>query len=118
MTDERVTLYAYDPAWPTMFESEAGLLTATLGPWITGGVHHVGSTAVPGLSAKPVIDIMVGVAGLDVSRPCIDLLAGLDYCHAPYRTDVMHWFCKPSPAAPRPAGRVESLPWAFGGFAR
>jgi GrpB-like predicted nucleotidyltransferase (UPF0157 family) len=74
------------------------MLARTIGPWITGGVHHIGSTAVPGLAAKPVIDIMVGVLDLDSSRPCIDLLAKLDYCYAPYRDDVMHWFCKPSPA--------------------
>jgi GrpB-like predicted nucleotidyltransferase (UPF0157 family) len=96
--DEAVVLHAYDPAWPARFESEAAALTGVLGSWIAGGVHHVGSTAVPGLAAKPVIDIMVGVAGLDASRPCIDLLTELDYCYAPYRADVMHWFCKPSPA--------------------
>jgi GrpB-like predicted nucleotidyltransferase (UPF0157 family) len=96
--DEVVSLHPYDPAWPARFEREADLLAETLKPWITGGVHHVGSTAIPGLVAKPVIDIMIGVADLDTSRPCIDLLAELDYCYAPYRADVMHWFCKPSPA--------------------
>jgi GrpB-like predicted nucleotidyltransferase (UPF0157 family) len=96
--DEAVSIHAYDPAWAAGFEREAGILGDVLRPWITGGVHHVGSTAVPGLAAKPVIDIMVGVADLDSSRPAIDLLAGLDYCYAPYRTDVMHWFCKPDPA--------------------
>lgn len=96
--DEVVVLHPYDPAWPARFRSEAGILAGTLEPWITGGVHHVGSTAVPGLAAKAVIDIMVGVADLDSSRPCIDLLAELDYCYAPHRADVMHWFCKPSPA--------------------
>lgn len=97
-SDEVVHLRLYDPEWPAMFRREAGILAEVLEPWMTGGVHHVGSTAVPGLAAKPVIDIMVGVADLEASRPCIDLLAGLDYCYAPYRTDVMHWFCKPSPA--------------------
>lgn len=96
--DEVVSLHDYDPAWPARFQSEARILTEALRPWITGGVHHVGSTAIPGLAAKPVVDIMVGVADLDSSRPCIDLLAELDYCYAPYRPDVMHWFCKPSPA--------------------
>jgi GrpB-like predicted nucleotidyltransferase (UPF0157 family) len=96
--DEVVALHSYDSAWPARFQSEAGLLAEALRPWITGGVHHVGSTAIPGLAAKPVIDIMVGVADLDSSRPCIDLLAGLDYCYAPYRAEVMHWFCKPRPA--------------------
>ena len=95
--DEPVTLHAYDPAWPAGFRREADVLTAALGPWVTGGVHHVGSTAVPGLAAKPIIDIMVGVADLESSRPCIDVVAGLGYCYAPHRADVMHWFCKPSP---------------------
>jgi GrpB-like predicted nucleotidyltransferase (UPF0157 family) len=85
--DEAVALHSYDPAWPARFQSEAGMLTEALGPWITGGVHHVGSTAIPGLAAKPVIDIMVGVADLDSSRQCIDLLAELDYCYAPHRAD-------------------------------
>jgi hypothetical protein len=43
--DEVVSLHSYDPAWPARFQSEAGILTEALGPWITGGVHHVGSTA-------------------------------------------------------------------------
>jgi GrpB-like predicted nucleotidyltransferase (UPF0157 family) len=97
-TDEAVSVRDYNPEWPARFESEAVLLAEAIGPWITGGVNHVGSTAIPGLAAKPVIDIMVGVADLESSRPCIDLLARLDYCYAPYREDVMHWFCKPSPA--------------------
>lgn len=98
MTDERVTLHPYDPSWPAIFQREADTLASVLGPWITGGVHHVGSTAVPGLTAKPIIDIMIGVADLDSARPCLPLAAGLDYCYAPHRADVMHWFCKPSPA--------------------
>jgi GrpB-like predicted nucleotidyltransferase (UPF0157 family) len=74
--DQTLALHPYDAAWPANFASEASLLTQVLTPWITGGVHHVGSTAVPGLAAKPVIDIMIGVRDLDSTRPCIDLLAG------------------------------------------
>jgi len=96
--DEQVRIELYDATWPARFASEATAITAVIGPWITGGIHHVGSTAVPGLAAKPVIDIMVGVADLASSRPCIDLLAGLDYCYAPYRAETMHWFCKPRPS--------------------
>jgi GrpB-like predicted nucleotidyltransferase (UPF0157 family) len=61
-------------------------------------VHHVGSTAVPGLDAKPIIDIAVVVQSLEDSRPCLQLLSEIHYLYAPYRADVMHWFCKPSPA--------------------
>jgi len=104
--DEPIRVVAYDPAWPTRFEAEAALLREVLAPWITAvegvgtsaGVHHVGSTSVPGIAAKPIIDIAVGVADLESSRPCIELLAGYDYCYAPYRAGEMHWFCKPDPA--------------------
>ena len=51
----------------------------------------------PGLDAKPVIDILVGVRDLETSQACFDRLAALRYQYAPYRADEMHWFCKPSP---------------------
>jgi GrpB-like predicted nucleotidyltransferase (UPF0157 family) len=68
-----------------------------MGSWVAGGIHHVGSTAVPGLDAKPIIDILVGVEDLVVSRGCFEALAELEYLYAPYRADEMHWFCKPDP---------------------
>jgi GrpB-like predicted nucleotidyltransferase (UPF0157 family) len=64
---------------------------------VVGDIHHVGSTAVPGLAAKPIIDILVGVEDLESSRACFDSLAVLGYLYAPYRSEEMHWFCKPDP---------------------
>jgi GrpB-like predicted nucleotidyltransferase (UPF0157 family) len=96
--DESIRIVPYDPAWPARFEAERALLAAVLGPHVVGGIHHVGSTAVPGLDAKPVVDILVGVADLESSRSCIDLLAGCGYTYAPYRADEMHWLCKPGPS--------------------
>jgi GrpB-like predicted nucleotidyltransferase (UPF0157 family) len=93
--DEPVRVVPYDPAWPARFERERDQLERTLARWISGGVHHVGSTAVPGLAAKPTIDIMIGVAGLEAARACFTPLAALGYEYAPYRPDEMHWFCKP-----------------------
>jgi GrpB-like predicted nucleotidyltransferase (UPF0157 family) len=58
----------------------------------------VGSTAVPGLDAKPVIDILAGISDLESARACIGLVAPLGYLYAPYRTAEMHWFCKPHPS--------------------
>lgn len=88
----------YDPIWPTRFEAERSAIAEAIGEWVVGGVHHVGSTAVPGLKAKPIIDILVGVRSLDESRACFDPLAQLDYMYAPYLADEMHWFCKPHPS--------------------
>lgn len=96
--DDPVRIAAYDPGWDAQFEAERAALQECIGPWIIGGIHHVGSTSVPGLPAKPVIDIMAGVESLDRSRPCIEKVASLNYLYAPYLGDEMHWFCKPHPA--------------------
>lgn len=96
--DEPIRIVPYDSAWPTRFGEERGRLEEAIGPWIAGGIHHLGSTAVPGLAAKPIIDILVGVEDLESSRGCFDPLAGLGYLYAPYRTEKMHWFCKPDPS--------------------
>jgi GrpB-like predicted nucleotidyltransferase (UPF0157 family) len=96
--DAAIDLVPYDPSWPSLFDRERAVLASALAPWLAGPIEHVGSTAVPGLIAKPVIDIMVAVESLDVSRASISVLAEIGYVYFPYRTDVMHWFCKPSPA--------------------
>ena len=92
-----VEIVPYDPAWSKGFEEEREALQSALGPWLVGSIEHIGSTAVPGLAAKPVIDIMAGVENLDRSRPAISVVATLGYCYFPYRPDSEHWFCKPSP---------------------
>ena len=98
INDEPVRIVPHNRSWPGQFESEKALLEPTIGRWVTGGIHHVGSTAVPRLAAKPVIDILVGVRDLPFSRECIGELAKLGYQYAPYRVDEMHWFCKPDPS--------------------
>ena len=96
--DEPVRIDVHDPDWPARYEQERAALEEVLGESITGGIHHVGSTAVPGLDAKPIIDILVGVKDLQSARAYIEPLAKLDYMYAPYRTEEMVWFCKPHPA--------------------
>ncbi len=93
-----VEIVPYDSSWPERFEEERQRLLQTIGSWLVGPVEHIGSTAIPGLAAKPVIDIMAGVETLGASRPAIAALTDLDYCYAPYRPELEHWFCKPSPA--------------------
>ena len=87
----------YDNSWPSKFRAEKEFLESIIGKWIYGSIEHVGSTSVAGLSAKPVIDIMVGVESLETSKPAIDILTQNGYSFYPYKADVMHWFCKPSP---------------------
>ena len=98
-TDAPVEIVSYDRHWPGRFQAERELLLDALGPWLAArSIEHIGSTAVPGLAAKPVIDIMAGVESLEGSRAALVVLERLDYCWAPYRAEVMHWLCKPSPA--------------------
>jgi GrpB-like predicted nucleotidyltransferase (UPF0157 family) len=92
-----IRISSYDPAWADEFARERAALEEAIGAWAVGGIHHVGSTAVPGLAAKPIVDILVGVEDLESSRGCFDPLAGLEYLYAPYRSEEMHWFCKPDP---------------------
>lgn len=96
--DEPILLASPRPDWPARFEQERADLEKAIGEVVTGGIHHVGSTAVPGLEAKPIIDILVGVRDLESARACFEPLAELHYLYAPYLADEMHWFCKPDPA--------------------
>jgi GrpB-like predicted nucleotidyltransferase (UPF0157 family) len=59
-------LAAYDPGWPHLYEQEIVLGTGALAPVVAA--EHAGSTSVPGLAAKPTIDIAVGVASLARSQ--------------------------------------------------
>ena len=75
-----VVLQEYDPRWPVLFETEALRLRAAFGSMALQ-IEHVGSTAVPGLAAKPVIDIQVSVASLAPHGRYVTALAGLGYRH-------------------------------------
>jgi len=59
-----VIVVPYDAQWPEMFEAES-LLIKTLLDGVVKDVHHIGSTSVPGLSAKPVIDILLEVSDIN-----------------------------------------------------
>lgn len=97
MKDASILIEDHDPLWPHKFELERQLLAEILAPWLAGPIEHVGSTAIADMPAKPVIDIMVAVESLPASKAAIDVLRDNGYCYYPYKADVMHWFCKPSP---------------------
>lgn len=75
---EAVELAPYDPRWPTLFKAERAQIQAVLGGLVIE-IHHIGSTAVPGLLAKPIIDIMATVRQLDDAAACIAPLSSLGY---------------------------------------
>jgi GrpB-like predicted nucleotidyltransferase (UPF0157 family) len=61
LPDGRVVLVEYDPRWPELFEREARRVRAALGGRVLG-LEHCGSTSVPGLMAKPIVDMLLTVA--------------------------------------------------------
>lgn len=74
-----VVLTEYDPRWPARFEYEKSRILHALGERAVA-IEHIGSTAVPGLGAKPIIDIMVAVRSLKDDLPaCIEPLRRLGY---------------------------------------
>ena len=80
---EEVALIPYDPAWAGQFAAEARLIQGALGG-LAVEIEHIGSTAVPGLSAKPVIDILVTVRRLEDAAACIAPLQKLGYTFIDY----------------------------------
>ena len=73
-------LVDWDPAWPARFAAEAARIAGALGARALA-VEHVGSTAVPGLAGKPVLDVAVAVASLADADACIAPLEALGYAH-------------------------------------
>ena len=79
---DEVEIVDYDPRWPILFDEEAERLRATLDPSLIVGLEHFGSTAIPGLSAKPIIDILIAVRSLaDAQASFVKPLRNLDYVY-------------------------------------
>lgn len=74
-------LVSHDPCWAVEFRRERARLAPALAN-IALGIEHYGSTAVPGLSAKPILDILIGVKPLDRWADCHDPLLALGYDYA------------------------------------
>jgi GrpB-like predicted nucleotidyltransferase (UPF0157 family) len=78
MSNKPLKLVAYDPAWPADFAAEAARINDALDARALR-VEHIGSTSVPGLLAKPIIDIAVAVASAEVAEQCVAPLGALGY---------------------------------------
>jgi len=93
----QVALADYSPAWPRLFEAERGRLEAALGG-AAMAIEHIGSTAVPGLPAKPIIDIAAAVASLETVGALVAPLERLGYRYlGEYGLPGRHFFEKGAP---------------------
>ena len=77
-----IVVVDYDPQWPSLFEKEKEAIIAALGSRFLM-IEHIGSTAVPGLAAKPVIDIAVGIKSLADAPVLIPRIEQLGYRYEP-----------------------------------
>ena len=82
MVQRRVEIVEYDPKWAVLYREEKTRILAAIGH-LSVSVEHIGSTAVVGSGAKPIIDIMVGVNCLSDARLCMAPLESLGYKYQP-----------------------------------
>jgi GrpB-like predicted nucleotidyltransferase (UPF0157 family) len=98
--DPAVRIVDHDPAWAERAAAEIGRIEAALGPLATR-VDHVGSTAVPGLAAKPIVDLQASLTALEPRSSYVVPLERLGYLFAPDPASPdFHFFGKP-PERPR-----------------
>jgi GrpB-like predicted nucleotidyltransferase (UPF0157 family)/GNAT superfamily N-acetyltransferase len=76
--NEDIQLHEYDEAWPALFEQERQRLVALL-PQVFKDIQHIGSTSIPGLAAKPIIDILAGVDSMGTAESIGRLLCTSGY---------------------------------------
>lgn len=83
-----VIIFDYNPQWPIVYEEEKNRILGVIGHKVVT-IEHIGSTAVPGLGAKPIIDIIVGVRRLADADECIKPLQSIGYEYVPeYEADI------------------------------
>jgi GrpB-like predicted nucleotidyltransferase (UPF0157 family) len=90
----------YDPAWPAMFAAEATAIRTACGEVLVG-IEHVGSTSVPGLAAKPVIDIIAFLSSFEAGAAVAPAIEALGYQYrGEYGVPGRHYFSKPREGGP------------------
>jgi len=86
-----VIIVEYNPEWPRLYEDEKLRIMGSIGHKIRA-IEHMGSTSVPGLGAKPIIDIIAGVGDSQTADECVTLLAGIGYDDVTPEPDNQDWF--------------------------
>jgi len=86
-----VVVVDYDPQWSILYKKEKAEILRVIGDKVVA-IEHIGSTAVPGLGAKPIIDIMTAVRHLSDADQCIQPLESIGYEYLPEpETQIPEW---------------------------
>jgi GrpB-like predicted nucleotidyltransferase (UPF0157 family) len=111
---ERAVVHEHDPQWAELARRERERLSDLLRPWLVDGVEHVGSTAVRGLAAKPIVDLMASVADLDRAvAEAGEPLAAANWHLVPPELDGRAWrrfFVKPDATGQRRLAHLHLVP--------
>lgn len=83
MRQDRLVIEPYDARWPESFEAQRTVVEHRLDRWLVAPVEHIGSTAVPGLPAKPIVDMVAIVGDYDEVADGFAELARVDWVTAP-----------------------------------
>ena len=86
-----VIIVEYDHQWPILYEEEGRLILGVVGHRVLA-VEHIGSTAVPGLGAKPIIDMMAGVHRPSDADDCVPLLREIGYTDVTPEPEDPDWY--------------------------
>ena len=88
MADQPIALVQHDPSWHDRFLAQQAALSRLLRPWLTAPPEHVGSTAIAGLRAKPIVDILAPVHSLAEAQDAVPVLE---------RDGWLFWAGRPQP---------------------
>ena len=97
LPEDLVAVHSYSEDWPQLFDQERQQLREAIGDYVLD-IQHIGSTSVPGLDAKPIIDIGVAVANFEEAAICVEPLERLGYIyHGENGIPRRHFFTKGDP---------------------
>ncbi len=95
--EDPIIVVDYNANWCTQYEQEKQQILLALGDTVTN-IQHIGSTSVPGLAAKPVIDMLLGLAQIPPLPKQIDSLESMGYSYyGEFGIRGRHYFCKGMP---------------------
>jgi GrpB-like predicted nucleotidyltransferase (UPF0157 family) len=93
-----IAIVPYDGGWPATFDRQRSRVEPALRPWIVGPVEHIGSTSIPGMAAKPIIDMLARVPDYQQTDGIVEAMSSIGWTHAPEPSDeqARKWsFCFP-----------------------
>lgn len=94
-----IVMSPYNPRWPQSFGEERDHIEPVLSPWLVRPIEHIGSTSIPGMPAKPIIDMVAVIGVIEDVLGAIHPMSVLGWLQAPEPTDDEHRrrsFCTPS----------------------